>query len=76
MGGARVTDEEMWKRRFFAMTFVRLVGTALGLTGLAIGFGDLVRPGGMPWLGFPLIVIGLLVITLVPRAMSRRWRQP
>ena len=71
-----MTDEEMWKKRFVAMTFVRLLGTALGLLGLAIGFGDLVRPGGTPLLGYPLIVAALLVITLVPRTMSRRWRQP
>ena len=71
-----MTDEEMWKKRFVAMTFVRLLGTALGLLGLASGLGDLVRPGGTPLLGYPLIVAALLVITLVPRTMSRRWRQP
>ena len=58
------------------MTFVRLIGTALGLLGMAIGFGDLVEPGGNRLLGLPLIAAGLLGITIVPRMMSRRWRQP
>ena len=70
-----MTDEQMWKRRFVAMTLVRLVGTALGLLGLAIGFGDLLAPGGRPVVGVPLIILGLLALSIVPRMMSRRWRR-
>jgi protein-S-isoprenylcysteine O-methyltransferase Ste14 len=74
MGDENMTDDELWKKRFFTMTFVRLIGTALGLIGMGIAFGDWIRPGGAPWLGLPLVVAGLLGLTVAPRLMSRRWR--
>lgn len=71
-----MTDDAVWKKRFFQMMAVRLAGTALALIGLVAGFGDLVEPGGNQPLGLIFLAAGLLAITLLPRALSRRWREP
>ena len=71
-----MTDDDVWKKRFFALTLVRLAGTVLGLLGMAIAFGNLVQPGGNRPLGVALVIVGLVVMTIVPRQMSRRWRRP
>ena len=71
-----MTDEDVWKKRFFMMMLVRFAGTALALLGMVVGFGDLVQPGGNRPLGLAFLAAGLLAITLFPRALSRRWRQP
>ena len=71
-----MTDEAVWKKRFFQMMAVRFAGTALALLGLVIGFGDLVEPGGNQPLGLVFLAAGVLAIALLPRALSRRWREP
>lgn len=71
-----MTDEAMWKKRFLLVTLVRLSGTAIALLGMVIAFGNLVEPGGSPLLGVALVVVGLVDLALVPRILSRRWRQP
>ena len=55
---ARMTDDAMWKRRFFALMLARLSGTVLALLGLVVGFSDVVRPGGCRALGILLVVAG------------------
>lgn len=76
MGDDTMTDEAVWKKRFLLITLVRLVGTVIALLGLSIAFGDLVETGGSPILGFALVLVGLVDLTLAPRILSRRWRQP
>ena len=71
-----MTDEAVWKKRFLLVSLVRLCGTAIALLGMAIAFGNLVEPGGSPLLGVALIVVGLVDLAIVPRILSRRWRQP
>ena len=71
-----MTDDDVWKKRFFLLMLVRLAGTALALLGMVVGFGDLVQPGGNRPLGLVFLAAGLLAITLVPRALSRKWREP
>ena len=71
-----MNDEDVWKKRFFLLTLVRLVGTALALLGMAVAFGDLVEPGGSRVLGVLLVVAGLAALAVGPKMLSRRWRQP
>ena len=71
-----MTDESVWKKRFLLIMLVRLGGTLIALLGMAIAFGDLVETGGSPILGFALVTVGLVDMTLVPRMLSRRWREP
>ena len=71
-----MTDETVWKRRFFALMLARLVGTLLTLSGLVVAYGDVVRPGGYLALGIPLILAGVVVLAVLPILLRRRWRQP
>jgi multisubunit Na+/H+ antiporter MnhB subunit len=76
MGGGKMSDENIWKKRFFIMTLARLTGTVLALLGMAIAFGNLVEPGGSRFIGVALVVAGLVIMAIVPRHLSRRWRRP
>jgi hypothetical protein len=71
-----MNDEAMWKRRFLVLMLARLAGTVLALLGLVVTFGDVVRPGGFPAIGIPLILAGLVDLAVVPMVLRRRWRQP
>jgi hypothetical protein len=71
-----MTNEAMWKRRFFALMLARLSGTLLALFGLAVGFSDMFRPGGFRVLGIALIVAGAVELAVLPLLLRRRWRQP
>ena len=69
-------DDVIWKRRFLTLMLARLGGTVLALGGLVVAYGDVVRAGGWPALGIPLVVIGVVDLALVPVLLRRRWRQP
>ena len=71
-----MTDEAMWKRRFFTLMLARLTGTLLALFGLLVAYGDLFRLGGFPALGIPLVIAGVVELAVVPLLLRRRWRQP
>jgi hypothetical protein len=71
-----MTDDDIWKRRFFTLMLARLSGTLLALGGLVVAYGDVVRPGGWPALGIPLVVAGVVDLALLPVILRRRWRQP
>ena len=44
---------------------------ALLFAGMAVGFSDWVRPGGLPAVGIPLALIGLLQAVLAPKILKR-----
>ena len=71
-----MSEDDVWKRRFLLVTLARFVGTALALLGMVVAFGDLVTPGGSRLPGLALIALGLVGLSIVPRMLSRRWRQP
>lgn len=71
-----MTDEAMWKRRFFALMLARLSGTVLALLGLVIGFSDVFQPGGFRLPGIALIAAGLADLVILPIILRRRWREP
>ena len=71
-----MTDDAMWKRRFFIMMLGRLGGTALVLLGMVVAFSNAFHPGGNRALGIPLIVAGLVELVGLPIILRRQWRQP
>ncbi len=71
-----MTDDEMWKRRFFVMMLARLSGTLLVLIGLLVGFSDVFVAGGSRPIGLVLAIVGLVDLVLLPKMLSRRWREP
>jgi len=70
-----MTDEDRWRRRFFAYTAVRLGGLAIFFLGLAIGFSDLIREGGWPQVGAVIAILGAIDAVFAPRLLKRGWDQ-
>ena len=64
-------DEALARRRFAALSLVRLGGaTCLTLGLLAVG-GKIVLPQPV---GFGLILLGLAGFLVIPRSLSRKWK--
>ena len=66
-------EDQVWKKRFFIFTAVRLAGLAVFLLGLAIAFSDLLRPGGWKLVGGILVICGVLDAVFAPRILKREW---
>ena len=71
-----MTDDAIWKRRFFTLMLARLSGTVLALLGLMVGFTDVFQPGGYRIAGILLVAAGLIDLTVLPIILRKRWRQP
>lgn len=69
-------DDDVWKRRFLLLTFIRLGGTVLVLLGLLVGFSDVFTPGGNRLLGLLIMGAGLAELAVLPRLLRKGWRQP
>lgn len=67
-------DERIARNRYFMMIAVQLIATAGAV------FGLLLAGWSTRWettaLGGAILIAGLYVIAVVPRAMARRWRTP
>lgn len=70
-----MTDPEMTARkRYFALALARIGGSAGALLGLIlIARADAPTP---KVIGTALVLAALLMISIVPRALARRWRTP
>jgi hypothetical protein len=66
-------DAALWKRRFHLFALLRLAGVAMFLFGLGVMFSDLLRPGGWPFVGGLLIVVGVVDAVVAPRILKRSW---
>jgi hypothetical protein len=70
-----MSDEELWKRRFFVFMLVRLAGLLLFFLGVAIAYSDLVREGGWPQLGAVLAICGIIDALAAPRVLKKIWER-
>jgi hypothetical protein len=70
-----MADEDRWRRRYFVYSAVRLGGLAIFFLGLAIGFSDLIRPGGWPRLGAIIAILGAIDAVFAPRLLKKGWDQ-
>ena len=68
-----MTDEQVWKRRFFAFLLVRLSGLFVIGLGMAVAFTGLVHPGGWQLGGAGLIALGTIEAALGPLLLRKRW---
>ena len=64
-------DETSEKKRFHIFMALRITGLALFFLGVAIAFGDLLRPGGLPLVGIPIAFLGLAEAVLAPKILKR-----
>lgn len=63
--------------RWAAIQLVRALGVASVLAGLLIVFGRGAVLAGLPdWLGYLLIVGGMIGVFLITTLLARRWRSP
>ena len=70
-----MADEDLWRRRFFAYTAVRLGGLAIFFLGIAIAYSDLVREGGWPQVGAVIAILGAIDSVFAPRLLKKGWDQ-
>jgi len=65
-----MTEEEA-KRQFTVFAILRVGGLLLFLTGIAIAFTDLLKPGGWKLLGGILVIVGAIEAVISPRLVKR-----
>ena len=68
-----MADEDVWKRRFYAYSLVRLAGLAIFFLGIAIAYSNLIRDGGWPRLGAIIAIVGALDTVFAPRLLKKGW---
>jgi hypothetical protein len=68
-----VADDDLWRKRFLIHSAVRLGGLAIFFLGIAIAYGDLVRPGGWPQLGAIIAILGAIDTVFAPRLLKQGW---
>jgi hypothetical protein len=68
-------DDDLWRSRFIAVNMLRIGGTGVVLIGLAIWYTNVVVAGGLPIIGFPLAVAGLIASFWGPVALTRHWKR-
>jgi hypothetical protein len=61
------------RRRFFAITAIRLTGIGLILLGLTIMVGKTSLP---EWTGYLLTIAGAFDALIAPILLARRWKSP
>lgn len=66
-------DDETAKRRLWLYTGVRMSGVVLCLLGIAIAYGNVLRPGGWPQVGAAVVIVGALHALLSPHLLKKRW---
>ena len=68
--------DRLARGRLLQLTLIRLAGVVLMFGGLLIATTDLLRDGGVPLVGVPIALLGLLESLLLPKMFARRWRTP
>ena len=68
-----MADEDIWRRRFFAYTAVRVGGLAIFFLGVAIAYSNLIREGGWPQLGAIIAIVGAIDTVFAPRLLKKGW---
>ena len=66
-------DENLWRRRFYIYSAVRLGGLAIFFLGIAIAYSNLVRPGGWPQVGAIVAIMGVIDSLFAPRLLKKAW---
>lgn len=71
-------EDALAKKRFFALSSMRLVGALLILAGFLLirGVWALAGQPTDRWVGAAVVLIGLFDFAIMPRILARRWRTP
>ncbi len=68
-----MNEDDAAKKRFFAITAIRLSGLVMILIGLVIMAGKTNFP---EWAGYILILAGTFDALIAPILLARRWKSP
>lgn len=70
-----MADNDIWKRRFILFTAARIFGILTLIAGLAVSFGDVLRPGGWPLVGGILMIMGVTDAVVAPILLRKHWAE-
>lgn len=71
-------DDNLAKKRFFAITAMRLMGAFFVLIGFVLirGGWELAGQPTDRWIGVAVVLIGAFDFAVMPLLLARRWRSP
>ncbi len=72
------TDDALARKRFFAITTMRVMGAILVLVGFVLIRGAW-EVAGQPtdrWIGVAVVLVGAFDFAVMPKLLARRWRSP
>lgn len=71
-------DDALAKKRFFAITLMRIMGALLVLIGFVLirGGWEFVGQPTDRWIGVALVLTGAFDFAVMPLLLARRWRSP
>lgn len=72
------TNDALAKKRFFAITAMRLMGALFVLIGFVLIRGGWALAGQPAdrWIGVAVVLIGVFDFAVMPLLLARRWRSP
>ncbi len=72
------TNDALAKKRFFAITAMRLMGALFVLIGFVLIRGGWALAGQPTdrWIGVAVVLIGVFDFAVMPLLLARRWRSP
>lgn len=71
-------NDALAKRRFYAITSMRLMGAIFVLVGFVLirGGWELAGQPTDRWIGVAVVLIGAFDFAVMPLLLARRWRSP
>jgi len=71
-------DDTLAKKRFFAITSMRLMGAIFVFVGFVLirGGWELAGQPTDRWIGVAVVLIGAFDFAVMPLLLARRWRSP
>lgn len=71
-------DDALAKKRFFAITAMRLMGAVFVMIGFILIGGGFALAGQPTdrWIGVAIVLIGAFDFAVMPLLLARRWRSP
>ena len=72
------SDDSIAKKRFFALSAMRLMGALFILAGFVLIRGAWTLAGQPTdrWIGVAIVIVGVFDFAIMPRLLARRWRSP
>ena len=71
-------NDALAKKRFFAITLMRLMGALFVLSGFVLISGGFALAGQPTdrWIGVAVVLVGAFDFAVFPLILARRWRSP